>query len=117
MNDIRKPPKIKILEKDVTKSVRSYLKAIGMFHWKVWQGLGSTKGVSDIIALHRGTAIFIEIKTPIGKLSPDQRRFLQDVNNNGGLGVVVRSVSDIMDIIIKTRTGIPFSQIREEYAS
>lgn len=110
-------PKPKILEKDVTRSVRYYLKTIGIFHWKVWQGLGSTKGVSDIIALYRGTAIFIEIKTPIGKLSPDQMQFLQNVNHNGGLGVVVRSINDIMDIITKTRVGIPFSQIREEYAS
>lgn len=106
--------KPKVLEKDVTSSVRAYLKAVGIFHWKVWQGLGSTKGVSDMIALDRGQAIFIEIKTPTGKLSPHQEQFLMSVNYNECIGIVVRSVDDIMNALAMIRKG-QVQSVRDKY--
>ena len=100
MEKIFKP---RILEKDITRSIRAYLKTIGVYHWKVWQGLGSKKGISDIIALINGTALFIEVKTPTGKLSPSQEEFLMDVNYHGGIGLVVRSVEDVANAIYLVR--------------
>ena len=38
-------------EKEITASIRALLKVFGIFHWKVWQGLGSEKGVSDIVGI------------------------------------------------------------------
>ena len=106
--------KPKILEKDVTRSVRAYLNAIGVFHWKVWQGLGSKKGISDIIALWRGKALFIEVKTPTGKLSPGQEGFLLSVNYHGGIGIVVRSVDELMNAMALVKND-KIQEARDKY--
>jgi len=106
--------KPKILEKDVTKSIRAYLKTIGIFHWKVWQGLGSKKGISDLIAIDKGVSMFIEIKTPTGRLSPGQEEFLAEVNYHGCVGIVVRSVDDIMNALALIKRG-QLQEARDKY--
>jgi penicillin-binding protein-related factor A (putative recombinase) len=87
--------KPKISEKEITHSIRSYLKAFGIFHWKVWQGLGSTPGVPDIVGVYSGRFFAIEVKTEKGKLSPHQERFIANINDNGGLAFVARCIDDV----------------------
>ena len=41
----------------------------------------------------------IEVKTKTGKVSPDQVKFLNRVNESGGLGFVARSVDDVIDTL------------------
>ena len=81
----------------------------GIFNWKVWQGLGSTKGVADIIGLKRvkvsdlvaagidevGVGMAIEVKTQKGKLSEYQLKFLENWSWHGGIAIVARSVDDV----------------------
>jgi len=83
-------------EKEITASIRAYLKAHGIFHWKVWQGLGSQKGVSDIVGLYDGKFFACEVKTEKGKLSEHQAKFLKMVVINGGNGFVARSLEDVV---------------------
>jgi len=83
-------------EKEITASIRAFLKAHRIFHWKVWQGLGSQKGVSDIVGLYEGRFFAIEVKTEKGKLSEDQAKFLKLVVINGGNGFVARSLDDVV---------------------
>lgn len=81
----------------LTRQIRGILNAIGYVHYKAWQGLGSEKGVSDIIGLTRQGRFFaIEVKAPKGKLSPAQDEFLFRVNASGGIGIVARSVEDVI---------------------
>jgi len=91
--------KPKMLEKDVTKSIRAYLSMRSIFHWKVWQGLGSTKGVADIIGIYKGKPLAIEVKTPNGKLSAHQEAFLGNWRNQGGIAIVARSVDDVINAL------------------
>jgi len=85
------------LEKEITKAIRGYLKLRQVFHWKVWQGLGSHKGVADIIGIYNGKFLAIEVKTKKGKLSDHQRTFLQAVEDEGGIAIVARSVEDVIN--------------------
>jgi len=87
-----------ITEKDLTKSIRQLLKTLGVFHWKAWQGMGSTPGVPDIVGICPGTGRFlgIEVKRPRSKLSPHQERFINAINNAGGLAFVAYSVDDVI---------------------
>lgn len=89
--------KIKISEKDITHQIRSLLKTYGIFHWKVWQGLGSTPGVPDIVGIYNGQFLGIEVKTEKGKLSPHQERFIANINANGGLAFVARNIDDVIE--------------------
>ena len=107
-------------EKEITASIRALLKAFGIFHWKVWQGLGSQKGVSDIIGMKtvkvedlvaagvKKVGIFTAIeakredalKCPYNcnhKICIKQATFLDNVNFGGGIGLVARSVDDVFE--------------------
>jgi len=91
-------------EKEITRSIRSYLQALRIFHWKVWQGLGSQKGVSDIIGIYKGKFVAIEVKREdrldcpyncTHKTCKEQKLFLFDVSDAGGIAIVARSVGDV----------------------
>lgn len=55
----------------------------------------SIKGVSDILGLLNGRFIAIEVKSRLGKLTPEQRIFIDKINVSGGLAFVARSINDV----------------------
>lgn len=64
---------------------------------KILFGLISTglkKGVSDLIVLMPKRVIFVEVKTPIGSQSPEQKDFESLVKNLGFEYYLVRSLQD-----------------------
>lgn len=83
-------------EKEITREIRAYLKIRGVFHWKVFQTLGSTVGCSDILGIYKGKFLGIEVKTKSGKLSERQALFIEQINMEGGLAFVARSVDDVI---------------------
>lgn len=56
----------------------------------------SVKGVSDIYAIKDGVSLWIECKRPVGGIiSPDQREFLDAMNRNGAVGIVVNGIESL----------------------
>lgn len=53
------------------------------------------KGVSDLLGIYRGRFMAIEVKVPKKYPSKDQKSFLQDVADAGGIAIVARSVEDV----------------------
>ncbi|MFA6989993.1 MAG: VRR-NUC domain-containing protein [Candidatus Gastranaerophilaceae bacterium] len=90
------------LEKEITKEIRKFLNLKRIFHYKAWQGLGSVKGVADIIGIMPtgsktpGTFVAIEVKTARGVLSPHQEEFLRRINEAGGIAFVARGIADVI---------------------
>ena len=63
----------------------------------ILKGEGMTEGVADLmLALPRGGfhGMFIEMKTPVGSLSPDQRDFLELMASVGYAVAVFKSQND-----------------------
>jgi hypothetical protein len=100
----------KILEKNITKDIRALLKQYNIFHYKAWQGMGSTPGVSDIIGLlPDGRFLAIEVKTPIGmhrrfkerekgeKINQDD--FLDNIKLNKGVAFYAISSLDVLQAL------------------
>lgn len=87
------------MERDITKAIRFYLAMQGIWHWKVWQGLGSKPGIADIIGIFQGKPLAIEIKTERGKLSESQAKFLARFRLEGGIAFVARSVEDVINAL------------------
>ena len=56
---------------------------------------GLYAGVSDLIAIHFGQVIFIEVKTEIGKQSDKQKDFQQLIEAQGFKYYVVRSLDEL----------------------
>lgn len=56
---------------------------------------------------HRVTGRFVafEIKTPVGRTTPEQDQFLAVVRKMGGFACVLRSVSDLHQAIARARAG------------
>lgn len=60
------------------------------------KAMGVLPGVGDIsLVLPDGRAAFVEIKTSIGRQSPEQKEFQRRVVNAGGLYAVCRSCDDV----------------------
>lgn len=54
-------------------------------------------GCSDILGMLKGGKFLaIEVKGSMGEATEDQTAFLAAVNANGGLGILVRSVDDVL---------------------
>lgn len=64
---------------------------------RVHYGLGN--GGADIIGLYLGHFIGIECKTPTGRVSPEQRMWIQLVRKCGGRAGVARTVGDACRIV------------------
>lgn len=62
---------------------------------------GLAKGSADLIGTAHGRFVGLEVKTPKGRLSPDQKLWLEAVNRLGGVGAVVRSVDEAIQIVTR----------------
>jgi hypothetical protein len=82
-----------------------YLTMRRVFHWRNNTGAMrapsggfyrfGTPGSPDIIAVREGRAIYLEVKTEAGKLSPDQEAFRSGALEAGAQYEVVRSIDDV----------------------
>jgi hypothetical protein len=106
------------LEKDIQREICQWLDNMGFFFWRANNipvyGMNNggkftfrsmpkytPKGICDIIVVHNGLFIGIEVKRPKAKLRPEQEQFMEDVYSNGGLYHVVTSVQDLYSVMGK----------------
>ena len=61
---------------------------------------GLPKGFSDLFGFRPdGRIFFIEVKNETGKLRPEQKKFIEQMQSRGALAGVARSVEDAMRIV------------------
>jgi penicillin-binding protein-related factor A (putative recombinase) len=98
-------------EADIQKEIIQYLWDLGIFCWRnntlgVFDPMkGKYRkpskyeilGVSDILGLYKGQFLAIEVKSAKGKLTDNQKDFLQKVEENGGRAFVARSIQEVED--------------------
>lgn len=56
-------------------------------------------GVSDIVGVFKGRPLFIECKAHSGRLTPDQKAFLDRAKKEGALACVAKSISDVEQLL------------------
>lgn len=71
---------------------------------RVTFGVGGPGG-SDLIGMFRGRFLAVEIKTPRGRQSPEQRQFQQLVESKRGIYLMPRSVQHAIDMLEALRSG------------
>lgn len=89
------------LEEVTKKRIKEYFNDNGIWYKMPQPGhLGNNIGTSDFQALHKGLFIAVEAKrnTPSAKPTPHQVKYLEEVNANGGFGMVVKSEEDIQTL-------------------
>jgi hypothetical protein len=57
------------------------------------------RGVPDIIVIFHGLFVGLEVKSPTGKQSDDQKEFERKITRAGGFYHVVRSVEDVQIVL------------------
>jgi hypothetical protein len=100
------------IEKQIQRDVLYYLHVIGVMAWSVNSGcfsIGdrfvrvfqdyrgqSISGIPDIMGYtKKGRAIYIEIKKPGGRLTDNQKAFIENAQKVGCLAIVAYSILDI----------------------
>ena len=112
-----KEVKKKPTEKAIETAILMYLSYLnGCFAWKNNStGVFDTKrgtfrrnknkfvinGVSDILGIYNGRLLAIEVKKPGGRLTKEQKDFIDRVNKLGGIAGVARSVDDVRELFKK----------------
>lgn len=84
-------------EGKVKLAVKMYLTAIGAYYYMpVSNGMGRV-GAPDFLVCHRGRFIAVETKAPgkRGNTTPNQDREIADINDAGGVAVVVDDVTQL----------------------
>ena len=59
------------------------------------------KGYSDLFICVRGWFVVAELKDDVGKATPHQELFIEEMIEAGAIGGVCRSVKDVQDLIDK----------------
>lgn len=85
----------------ILRQVRDYLRATGWFVYRNQQSMGSHRGLSDLTAVRKGRAVWIETKTARGVLSPHQERFKTDIQAQGFEFWTVRSLDDLENCLLQ----------------
>lgn len=86
-------------ETKIKKEIKQWLNLFNWFCFPILQGMGAYKGISDIIAIKKGVVLFIEVKTPTGKQSDNQKAFEDMIKNSGGHYLIARNYHDVEDYI------------------
>tara|TARA_R100001510_G_C7638374_1_gene196230 strand:- start:136 stop:474 length:339 start_codon:yes stop_codon:yes gene_type:complete len=107
-----------LTEKEIENAILDYLAHIPGTYWKnntvgVYDpvkkvhrkpGKYHRNGVSDILGVDSsGRFIAIEVKALKGRLSENQKTFIDDINKHGGLAFVARSVDDVREHLLGQR--------------
>lgn len=86
-------------ERDIVAKIRKELQRRG---WTVWKNHGSAYsevGLPDLMAVHRGEFIAIEVKRPGSKTTAPQRRWLRKLAEQGILAIVATSAQEVVDAL------------------
>lgn len=96
MKGLHLTPGRRISEKDITRSIRDFLRLQrGVWFMKVLGGLGQRPGIPDLLLCYRGRFIGVEVKKEGGKLSDNQRREAAAIREAGGLWIRAQSAADV----------------------
>ena len=60
-------------------------------------------GGADYVGVYKGRAVYVELKTPSRRQSPEQRQFQQRVERHGGIYRILRSVDDARAFLAELR--------------
>ena len=113
------PKNIKITESEIQMQILAYLRSVGVFAFSVpnellgksqrsggmsrmikFRNMGLTAGVADLICLLPGGRVFfMEVKTPTGRQSENQKSFEDRVRGLGFDYHIARSIEDAKKIM------------------
>lgn len=85
-------------ETAIRRAITDFLRVHGWKVVRIVQSALSEKGIPDLVAVKDGWHVWIEVKTPTGRLSAKQKEWLDDLAAHGGMYIVARGVEDVIPL-------------------
>lgn len=94
-------------EKDLTKQIVLLIRLSGGFIYQTHRPgqYAPVKGVSDLAGIWQGKPLYIEVKGPKAKTTPEQITFLANVEEKGAIAFIARCIEDVTE---KLEIGVLF---------
>lgn len=102
------------LESDLQLEVLKYLREHRVCHIR-FQAQYNLNGLPDIMALYKGVLLGLELKKDDGVPTGLQLRKLDTINENGGVGVIVRSLNQVIYLLNSIDEGKNVQDILKNY--
>lgn len=96
-----------MLEKGLEEKIKKHLKKNNHYFIKYHGGYFSRSGVPDILACINGKFVGLEIKRPDkkGKISELQKAHIKNINNSGGIALVIDDYNKYLEFYEKIKGG------------
>lgn len=88
-------------ETKIKKAIKEYLNLLGIDHYYNLQGMGGYPGLPDMCFFDKrdNMLVFLEVKTPKGKMSPHQIKFKEMIKPYKVKHLMARSVDDVIEFL------------------
>ena len=86
-------------ESKLEKEVERYMKERKIWQLARFQAQYSQNGLPDRLYLYKGLLLGLELKTDKGKPTNLQLKKLKAINDNGGIGVIIRNIKEVENLI------------------
>lgn len=86
-------------ESKLEQEVEKFMREKRIWQLARFQAQYNQNGLPDRLYLYKGLLLGLELKTDKGAPTILQLRKLKEINNNGGLGIIIRSVDDVKKLI------------------
>lgn len=103
-------------ETALKRAAVQWLQLHGWLTYPLVQGMGAVRGLPDRIAIKDGMTVYLEFKSPRGRLSAAQERVRAEIEAAGAPYLVVRDLADLekLDEIARaTRGGYTEEQVHQ----
>lgn len=89
----------KTKESKLEQDIERFMQRKGIWQLARYQAQSNQNGLPDRIYLYKGYLLGLELKTDEGKPTKLQLKKLDVINKNGGIGLIVRNVETVMQLI------------------
>ena len=89
----------KTKESKLEQEVARFMQHRGIWQLARFQAQSNQNGLPDRLYLYKGVLLGFELKTDEGKPTKLQLKKLEAINENGGIGVIIRNVNTVASII------------------
>lgn len=94
---------------NIEGSIRLYRNNCGTFKTEAgaYVKTGLSVGSADLVGIEvsSGRFVSIEVKTPTGKIDPQQLAWQKTIRDYNGVAEIVRSVSEALEVVRKIKSG------------
>lgn len=89
----------KTREGKLEEQVERFMRNKGIWQLARYQAQSNQYGIPDRLYLYKGYLLGLELKTDIGKPTKLQLKKIEEININGGIGLLVRNVKTVEQLI------------------